>query len=450
MQSKLLSEFAHSINYSSLPKETVDMAKMCVQDLIGVAMAGSRRAEADIWKQYFTRDAQEKQATVWSPGLECCGYRQAAALNSAYGHLLDMDDVHNSSISHLGVVTIPAAIAVGQRLGKSGKEVIAAIVAGYEVGARIGEAINPESYWYWHTTSVVGTFTAATAAGKLLGLSKEQLLNCFGSAGTQSAGVWQFLADGAMSKSLHTANATLCGIRAAELSLLGLTGAREILEGERGLIRAIAPAYNLDALTRNYANPYSILANSFKPYACCRHTHSAGYAIERILAAQPIAAEEIVKIVDRTYRMAANLTDNPNPTTPYAYKFSLQYCIAAAIVYRDLSDKSFSEERTKNPAIRHLMDKVKIVVDDTLEQEYRDNPNQWTHLIEITTADGKTYGIRVDYPIGDFNNPFTCSMADNKLAILTGEFLPDEKRARLIENINHLENMDNINQLFEL
>ena len=145
---------------------------------------------------------------------------------------MDMDDVHNASITHLGAVTIPAALAVGQEASPPpGGEVLAAIAAGYEIGARVGEAINPGSYHYWHTTGVVGALCSAVAAGKLMGLDREKLLHAIGSAGTQAAGLWQFLEDGAMSKTLHTANGTLCGLRSARLAALGFTAAEETAVG---------------------------------------------------------------------------------------------------------------------------------------------------------------------------------------------------------------------------
>jgi 2-methylcitrate dehydratase PrpD len=449
MQTKLLSDFVQSIKFSSLPAEVVDMTKMCVEDIIGVAIAGSKRKEADIWKSQLTKGPPgAAKANLWMPGFETLDYVKAAEMNAALGHLIDMDDLHNASITHLGVVTIPAAIAVGQILHSSGKDVIAAIVAGYEAGARIGEAINPDSYWYWHTTGIVGSFCSGVAVGHLMNLSPEAMLNCFGSAGTQSAGVWQFLKDGAMSKSLHTVNATACGIRAAELSALGFTGAAEILEGDRGLVRAVAPKYNLDALTKKYAEPYRVMTNSFKPYACCRHTHSANYAVEKILAQRNLEPDDIVSIDDFTYKTAVQLTDKAEPVTPYACKFSLQYCIATAIVLRDLSETVFLQENTNNPVVRKLMKKIRVFVDEKLEAEFRENPNQWTHILKITLTSGEVVEMRVDYPLGDFNLPFDWDTADKKFMTLTNELISSKQQDRLIKNIHNLEQMKDINELF--
>ena len=189
MLTKQLSEFLHGLRYEDLPEQAVHQAKMCVEDLVGVAAAGSVRPQGRIWHSYISSLPQRPEAAVWNGRWEAMLCENAAALNAACAHVIDMDDVHNSSITHLGAVTIPAALAAGQKYHRSGREVLTAIAAGYELGARIGEAINPGSYHYWHTTGVVGSFASAVAVGRLLRLTSEQLLNAIGSAGTQSAGL---------------------------------------------------------------------------------------------------------------------------------------------------------------------------------------------------------------------------------------------------------------------
>lgn len=213
MLTEQLSDFLYEVRYDSLPSKAVDNAKLYLEDLLGVAAAGSVQPQGGIWRSYFAAGDGQQEATAWNSGLERLSCEHAAALNAACAHVMDMDDVHNASITHLGAVTIPAALAVGQKLHRSGREVLAAIAAGYEIGARVGEAINPGSYHYWHTTGVVGALCSAVAAGKLMGLDREKLLHAIGSAGTQAAGLWQFLEDGAMSKTLHTATvpSAACG-----------------------------------------------------------------------------------------------------------------------------------------------------------------------------------------------------------------------------------------------
>ncbi len=449
MQTKILADFVSSLCFSDLSPEAVEQSKLCVEDLIGVALAGSIRPQGKIWARYFSGKPAGTDAHVWNTDLSMAFYAHAAAQNAAYAHVIDMDDVHNSSITHMGAVTIPAALAVGQKYHRSGRDVLAAIAAGYETGARIGEAINPSAYHYWHTTGVAGSFSSAVAAGKLMGLDAAQLRSALGSAGTQASGLWEFINDGAMSKSLHTANATLCGIRAAELSLLGFTAAQNILEGERGFLGAMTAHSNPEALTQDLElRNYKILSNSLKPYACCRHTHSAVYCVETILKERSINPADILRITDYTYQVAKDNVDNAHPATPYAFKFSVQYCIAAALLYGSLYDEVFSQAKTDTAPVRQLMDKIQVVTNSQLEFNYQQNHNRWAHRLEIHMANGEVLSKQVDYPFGDFNNPFDWEAEHNKFFTLTRDILPGAKAAALTRRITAFEELDDVNKLF--
>lgn len=443
-----LAAYLHGIRFPDLGSHAVDITKMCIEDFMGVAIAGSAKPEARIWKAYYSGKLTQAQAATFQPGFPRATVEQAAALNAVFGHVMDMDDVHNASITHLAVITVPTAFALGQHLKKSGREIIEAVAAGYEAGARIGEAINPSSYQYWHTTGVVGAFAAGTTAAGLLGLTEEELVNCLGSAGTQAAGLWEFLESGSMSKVLHTANANLCGLRSAELAALGFTGAPAILEGERGFVQALAPDCHMDRLTKGFGKGWRIEENSFKPYACCRHTHSASYCIETLLSSHDLTPEEIESITDDTYSTAVQTADNPYPENPYAAKFSLQFCIAAAIVLKDLSDRVFTEENIRKPEIRNLMARIKVNVSEELDNEFRQNPGRWSHRLTIRLKNGETITGQVDYPIGDFKNPFDWEMADRKFRLLTGDMIGEDTTDALLEKLHHLETIEDISTIF--
>lgn len=448
MYSRQLAKFASNIKYEDLSNDVIDMTKKCIMDYMGVAIAGYDKEPSLIWTKLIDKLHSTDEASILRPGYPKTNYLYAACINAAYGHALDMDDLHNASIVHPGVITIPTAFAVGQHLKKSGKDVIAAIVAGYDVATRIGEAINPSSYWYWHTTAIAGNFSSAATAGNLMNLNEEEMNHCFGSAGSQAAGLWEFMNDGAMTKTLHVGKASMNGILAAELTSLGFTGASEILEGEKGLIKAIASEYNLDKLIVDFAKPYKIMENSFKPYACCRHTHSANYAIEEIVAKYGIRAEDVKSIVDRTYQTALDITDNANPQTVYAHKFSLQYCIAACLVYGNLLENIFTEEKISNPLVQDTMKKIKVYVDEEINDIFAKNPDRWIHDLEIETLDGRVFRERIEYPLGDVNNPFDWDMTENKFRMLLDPYLSKSEIEKLIENIHNLENIEDINILF--
>lgn len=448
MYSRKLAEFTSQLRYEDLPQDVIDTTKKCILDIIGVAIGGSNKPASEIWLDTLNSFGGPEEASLWMPGFPKMSYLYASCANAAFGHVLDMDDLHNSSITHLAVITVPAAIAMGERMGKSGQDIINAVVAGYDVGARIGDAINPSAYWFWHTTGIAGNFSAAATAGKLLNLDSEQMNHCFGTAGSQAAGLWEFMYDGAMSKTVHAGKACMNGIIAAELASRGFTGATRILEGDKGLVKALAKEYDLEALTRDFGQPYKVMTNSFKPYACCRHTHSANYAIQQLIKDKGLKAENVESILDRTYSTAIDLTDNATPKTLYGHKFSLQYCIAAALVYGDVLDNVFTEEATKNPLVQETMKKVTVKMDEAIDAEYKASPEKWIHELDVKMKDGQNHHIRVEYPIGDFNNPFDWDMADNKFRNVTAGFINKDEQEALLDKIHNLEKIDNINDLF--
>lgn len=445
MQTKQLANFLLDLSYGDLPAAAGETTKLCVEDLLGAALAGSVTPQGKIWRTYFHRLPQNATVPAWEPGFPMLSYQNAAALNAAYSHLLDMDDVHNASITHLGAITIPTALALGAAFHRSGREVLAAIAAGYEIGARTGEAINPGAYHFWHTTAVVGALSSAVAAGKLLRLTPEQMYNALGSAGTQAGGLWEFLDDGAMSKPLHTVNATLCGIRSAELAHLGLTGASRILEGRRGLVRALSPSPNLSILTEDLDTAHlRILQNAFKPYACCRHLHSACNAAEQMADQQHLRPETIRSIRDRTYSVAKNIVDCPHPRTPYAAKFSVQYCISAMLYKKSLMDSTFSAQNLKDPAICALMDRISVEVDPELEAAYQADHRHWAHRLDITLEDGTMLSHTVAYPPGDPQNPFSQEDCDEKFLTVTAGSLPPEQAVEICAQIRKFDELEDI------
>ena len=158
----------------------------------------------------------------------------------------------------------------------------------------------------------------------------------------------------------------------------------------------------------------------------------------------------MTSITDDTYSTAVQTTNNPYPENPYAAKFSVQFCIAAAIILRDLSDRVFTIENINNPKIKDLMSKIKVNVSPKLDDEFHQDPNQWSHKLTITMKSGEIITDQVDYPIGDFKNPFDWAMADRKFRLLTEDMLGADVVTRLLDNLHNLETFDDINKVFQL
>ncbi|NPV27735.1 MAG: MmgE/PrpD family protein [Firmicutes bacterium] len=450
MPTKTLANFTSGLRFEDLPSDVVLAAKQCLLDHLGVALAGSVETSSKIMAKTAAEIMGGTGCNLVTPGFPQASLLQAALVNGAFGHALDMDDVHNAAIIHLAVVTIPAALALGQVNKINGRSFITAVVAGYDIGARIGLAVNPSSYFYWHTTGTVGTFAATATCANILGLTPDQTVHAFGSAGTQAAGLWEFLSDGAMSKFLHTGKACVNGIISAQLAKNGYTAATRILEGEKGFIRAVAPEPNFDVLTKDLGKPFKILENSFKPYPSCKHTHPSIYATQKIIEETGVKFQDVKNIMLKVYSVAENLVGNKEPKTPYGAKFSLPYCVSAALYYGEVGIRQFREDTVNNPEVQALMKRVDVVVDEEIEKQYQANPNQWTQQVEITTKDGKTLVKRIDFPKGDPENPFTFEETVTKFHLLTADLLPEEQRNRLVEKVIRLESLGNISELFAI
>jgi 2-methylcitrate dehydratase PrpD len=196
-----------------------------------------------------------------------------AFLIGCLAHTLELDDLHSASVTHPGCVVVPAAITIGGASAAPGLTILDAVLHGYEACCRIGAAVGLAHYRMWHSAATCGPFGSAMAAAHLLGLDDRQAQDALGNAGTQSAGLWQFLESGAMSKHLHAGHAAEAGITAAELANNGFSGPPKILEGSRGIFVASCPDADPEAILREPSMVWQLLETSIKPWPSCRHTH---------------------------------------------------------------------------------------------------------------------------------------------------------------------------------
>ena len=256
-----LAQFLAAATYSHLSVPVIEETKRAVLDWLGSAMAGSLEPPA--------RMAREVVASMNGAAAAVAFTRGVAS------HILELDDIHKTSTVHAGSPVISAALSVAEREHADGRAFLLAVALGYEAALRIGEAVNPSHYRYWHPTGTAATFGAAVAAGSLLKLNAGQMLDALGSAGTQAAGLWEFNADGAMSKHLHPGKAAMNGVLAADLARAGFTGATRILEGDRGFFRAMSGAYDETRITDALGERWKIQENCYKLHSCCGHTHTA-------------------------------------------------------------------------------------------------------------------------------------------------------------------------------
>ncbi len=436
-----LARYVVSLKYEDIPKEVVEFTKLCILDYFGSAFSGAGENPVQMIDEMVREMGGTPQASLVTGGST--SVVNAALVNGAASHISEVDDIHKGSIIHAATVVIPAALAVSEWKELSGKDFITAVVAGYEVCFRIGEAVSPSHYYYWHNTSTCGTFGSAAAAAKLLGLNEEQVAATLGSAGTQAAGLWEFIVDGAMSKQLHPAKAAMNGVMSALLAEKGFTAAKKILEGRRGFFEAMSEEYDAIKVTDGLGEQFKIMENSFKIHASCRHTHHAmDLAID---IRKGIDLEQIEKVTVKTYQVALNITDDEQPDTVYAGKFSLQFCTALALLNGEGGLDQFTEEVLWDEEIRSLMEKVELITEPEIDQAY---PEQWGAVLEIKLTTGEVWNKETDFPKGDPENPVTAGAVQEKFMKLSKN-VNEVNPADFAEQVLQLENLNRLQDLME-
>ena len=294
-------------------------------------------------------------------------------------HILETDDLHRGSVTHPGCVVVPAALALAG--DSSGKNILTAVLHGFEAMCRIGNGVGPTHYRVWHNTATCGPYGSAMAAATLLTLSDDQTMHALGNAGTQSSGVWEFLETGAMSKHLHAGRAAESGIIAAQLAATGFTGPPAILEGDKGFFAAACPDANANDVISDPEQPWQLLQTSIKPWPCCRHTHPVVDAAFELH--DKLGGSAIESIAIETYQAALDVCDRPQPDNEYAAKFSLQHTVAAALSDGQIRFDSFDDQARASLAA--LRERVTISAGEPFASAY---PAAWGARVTLTLADG--------------------------------------------------------------
>lgn len=433
--SEQLANYIVNVRYEDIPEEVIAFTKRCIVDYYASLLKGREAAPVDMLAQVVQLLGGEAQATAVTE--QKTSVTHAALINGGASHVIELDDIHKASIVHAATVIMPAAIAVGEWQDVSGKALLEAIIVGYEVAFRVGETVTPSHYYYFHNTATCGTFGAAAAVAKLLGLSEAQIVQALGSAGTQAAGLWEFIEDGTMSKQLHPGKAAMNGILSALLAQQGFTGASAIFEGRRGFFEAMSTDYDVSKMTAGLGTQYKIMENAFKVHASCRHTHAAmdiALTLHEKMASRGVEAIQSIEV--GAYQVALDITDDAEPQTIYAAKFSMQFCVALALLTGKGGFTAFTAQTLHDRAIRQLMDKLTVVTDESIHQRY---PQEWGAKITIQWQDGSTDVVESAFPKGDPENPLTEQDFIDKFKELVP--LPAKHQTQILQQLLTLETM---------
>ncbi|MEI6182294.1 MAG: MmgE/PrpD family protein [Polynucleobacter sp.] len=436
-----LASFAANLKASDIPNDVMSRAEDLLVDWFGSAIAGKGSRPVETITQFAQNmggfDSKHAGPSEILISRKSSSPFLAAMANAAASHVAEQDDVHNGSVFHPATVVFPPALACAQAIGASGEELLVAAVAGYEVGIRVGEFLGRSHYKVFHTTGTAGPLAAAAAVGRLLKLSPAQMLHAFGSAGTQSAGLWEFLRDAADSKQLHTAHAAATGLMSAYIAQAGFTGAEHILEGKQGLAAGMSSDANPDKLIDRLGSRWALAETSFKYHASCRHTHPAADALLQVMLANKLKPSDIAKVETLVHQGAIDvLGPVVNPATVHQSKFSMGTVLALVAHYQFAGLQEF-DAHFHDDAICLFRDRVTMTLDPEVDSAY---PQRWIGKVKVHLNNGQILDGRVDEPKGDPGNTLSRSEITDKamrLAAFSGGASPTEmsKAIDLLWNI---------------
>ena len=428
--SKTLATFASQLKIGDIPNDVLSRAEDLLVDWFGSAIAGKGSHPVGCITQFA--QSMGGFSNTNSGSAEILIHRTssspflAALANAAASHVAEQDDVHNGSVFHPATVVFPAALATAQTIGASGEDLLVAAVAGYEVGIRVGEFLGRSHYKVFHTTGTAGTLAAAAAVGHLLKLNPSQMLHAFGSAGTQSAGLWEFLRDAADSKQLHTAHAASTGLMSAYLAQSGFTGAEHILEGKQGLAAGMSSDADPSKLVDRLGSRWTIVETSFKYHASCRHTHPAADALLQVMLTHHLKPDDITKVETLVHQGAIDvLGPVTHPATVHQSKFSMGTVLALIAHYQFAGLQEF-DQHFHDQAICAFRDRVTMVLDSEVDGAY---PQRWIGKVKVYLQNGDVLEGRVDEPKGDPGNTLSRAEITDKamrLAAFSGGATPSE------------------------
>ena len=439
-----LAEFIYNFKLNDVNEMIIEKAKESLIDTLGAGIGGSTDKEVDsIYKNFKIYD-KTNTSTIWGKSSKMSIFT-AVLLNAIMSHTLELDDVHKKSKCHVGAVVVPTALTIGEYLGISNKDILEAIIVGYETMVRIGMGFGVSSHRLkgWHVTSTAGTFGAAATASKLFRLNKKQIISSLGLAGTQSSGVWAFTSDGATNKKFHPGHAAVCGVVSTLLAQSGMIGSAHILDAtDGGLFPAMSDEYNYTIVIQELGKKYSFVELDRKPYACCRSMHPAINAVLNIRNRTNLNMDEIECVNIKTYKIAITQCGFTNkPKNVAEAKSSMAYGVAVALIDGKALTEQFNNERINDTKIIKLAKKVKLVEDKVFTDMY---PAKWGCEVEIITTNGKKYLERVENAKGDPLKPLSQEEIKEKFMKLSVPVLGKQTCDCLYEKLLNIKNANNI------
>lgn len=442
-----LSHFICRTSFDDLPETLVVKAKQHLLDTLGAALAGSQTELTQRALRAMNASEAEGASVIWGAdyGLSA---RNAALINGIAAHALELDDA--GGCDHSGAVVVPAMLAVLPLCEPmpDGKELLAAMVIGYDIARRVLEACggySPHNQAGWHSTGTCGVFGAAAACARLLKLDESQTASALGLSASMSGGLWAFIHDGADTKKLHAGRPAEGGVLAALLAREGMTGPSQVFDDVwGGFLRTLArDTAQPQALTEDLGVVWKLARCSLKPYAACRGTHSAIDAVGQLLSELQISADQVQSIQVKASAFLVDMCAGLDTQTLAAAQMSLPYALAVRCLLGHAGLDAYEERQRTSSAIRAFMQRVRMHADTSLAP--LDEP-----FVTLTCQDGRCATLQIKTPLGGPLNPMDDGQLWQKYSALAARALPALQAEHLGELCLNLQHVTDLQELLEL
>ena len=440
--------FIAGTNYDDLPKQVVDLAKERIMDTAGAAIAGSVNWEYASQLREACKKLGSGSCGVIG-GEKCYPAAHAAMINATYAHSVELDDGHKNAGCHAGAVVVPTALTMAQALGRSGKELIAAVAIGYEVTYRIASHVNPAQINKgFHPSSNCGAYGAAAVAGKLMGLNEEQLANALGQAGMLASGTMEATKSGQRAKCVQVGNAAYNGILAAYLAETGMEGCLTALEGPNGLFATQSENVDVEDVCRDLGKVYTIGDTYNKMYPSCRHAQPGIEAALDLGVEHKIDPNDVAAIHIGTHKVAYELTGIiKEPKNSGEAKFSLAYGSAVALREHGFGVANLMEKSYTDPETLELADKVTCEIDPDVQAVF---PKKRGAKVRIELKDGTVYEKELYDLKGSPSNPVSTEELERKFMSNARAAMHEARAQQLLEMLRGVEDLPTVDGLASL
>lgn len=446
--SGVLARHVATIECADLDETVIHAFRRALVDYLACAFAGAEMPVTQALHAWAEAEGGRAAASVIGKPTRLPA-AQAAFVNGAAAHALDFDDGHTRGSAHPGGVIFSAALAAAEKRGATTGELIAGVVAGYDVMLRIASTMHPASARQgWHNTAVAGVFGAAAATGRIAGLSSAQLRDALGLAASFAGGIRQYLSDGAEVKRLHPGKAARDGIVCAELAQAGVTGAIACLEGADGLFRAMVDGrVDQEALLVGLGQDFLITAAYFKPYPCCRHFHAAVDATLALRAEERLESTQVAAIDIGLYQVGAHGHDHRTASNLLEAQMSAPCAVVGALIHGRLNAADFDPSAFTGAEPQRLLETTRVHVDEDCERLY---PKVRSGVVTLVLKDGRRLERRILEPRGETANPLTDDDLSRKFTDNVPGRIGPKNAGKLLDRIWAMDGQGDLSGFFPL